>query len=1372
MYRILIFLFVISSSLNAQNIQSQELINLESKLELVAEYAEKDQLHLISPYLINGLKQEQITWIQKFASQDFSNEQKQASLPFYKKLNAALALLGESSIDYIDTPTETLSGNPTGIIRGVVRSAVTGTPLSQAYVYRYDQNGTYVGYKQTDTVGRYVFQNIDNGTYYLSAQKGSQYNTQFYSGVSCPGGLGAGCQLNELTAIQIDTGQIVEQIDFNLELNGIITGSLKDASSNQNISGTISVYDSSFDFVDSYSTAYSTGNFSLYLPDNGDYYLTFASNGYVTKIYDNVSCPLNNCNFSLGTAVNVAHNTTLSMGNIELEKYHTISGRTVRLPDLEPINSYVARVEILDTTNNSILGIAYVNNDGYWVSDPLIPGSYYVRNNASGYIAQYYRYSDCDSNNYSSCNSSNFTTVNHTANQDTQNINFRLRPGGTIKGTVFDSQSEPTYATVHIYDETGSYFDQMSTYNDGTFEFTGLSNGIYYISGNNSAHLSTLHSSTLCSQQNNYATTQCNSATEGIPITVSNYNTRTKNIHLKVGATVSGIIRDSNNLPIPNANVELVSSENNYTYKSTLSDSSGNYVISNIKPGSYFVTAEAYKYATVLFPSHTCNSQSGCNYNLGTTINVSGSNSYNNYNINLPQLGNIKFNLKNTANQPVTNGRVIIHNSSDNYIGYQYPNDQGTVDIYLSPGTYYFQYLSDYYDNQYISKVYGSNNCYQNCTPSSGTPITTNYSQVSNYSMTLDKVFSLTGSIVSDFEVGNNWKYIKIYQNNNLISSKKIHYSNEFDIPLNLTGTIKVEAFQEGYYSQYFNGIDCNGDGCGLPQASTINVVPNQTRNINFNLSIMSHIKGRVRAPGGSGISNIQVTFANNNYNSRSTYTDNNGYYEIYGLTPGDYNILARTDGQYESTLYGNIPCPSPCDYDPSHTVNIAAGVFLNNRNINMQERGQIEVSNLRYMNNDIASDVDVEFINQASNNVTARVESDSLGNTGSVYLPQGTYKLRAVAGSYSTQLITAYPDIDCSVVGNSSCISQSPAFTVNVSGNININDFKVNQRGRIFAEVRSAEDNSPISDVVVQIYDSNYELIQQKQSQNGEANITGLLQGQYYAFAKTSNNDDYLGELYNEVDCARGIGFDCIFSQGSSFSVSNNSTENILFTLAEKPNLTVNLVNSYTQDPVFGTVNIYSSTGNQITAFSNQSTGVMPLFAGQYYAVGSASNYNTIAYPDGICGSYYDLDSCALGNAELIVVDGSDSVINIELDLINGVNGSITNAYTGEPIVGAAVDFWTNVSYYNTSTYTNNQGRFSKSLNQYYDYWVSTDVPMNLGLYNQVFNNIRCFDGPAVLNLCDVSQGMKIDFNQQNTIPNVIEFNLDGDPVFSDSFE
>ncbi|MEO7325859.1 MAG: carboxypeptidase-like regulatory domain-containing protein [Dokdonella sp.] len=102
-------------------------------------------------------------------------------------------------------------------------------------------------------------------------------------------------------------------------------------------------------------------------------------------------------------------------------------------------------------------------------------------------------------------------------------------------------------------------------------------------------------------------------------------------------------------------------------------------------------------------------------------------------------------------------------------------------------------------------------------------------------------------------------------------------------------------------------------------------------------------------------------------------------------------------------------------------------------------------------------------------------------------------------------------------------------------------------------------------------------------------------------------------------------------------------------------------------------------------------------LDAGTYHAIAGADNHLSQVWPQGFCPSIFDIDSCDLSHATLIVVAASASVPGIDFALDTGarISGHVRDHSTGLAVTDAYVSLFDNNGQSVDSMYVDDAGRY-----------------------------------------------------------------------------
>ena len=707
-------------------------------------------------------------------------------------------------------------------------------------------------------------------------------------------------------------------------------------------------------------------------------------------------------------------------------------------------------------------------------------------------------------------------------------------------------------------------------------------------------------------------------------------------------------------------------------------------------------------------------------------------------------------------------------------------NPQGTLvastyasELYLVPGYYYAVYKQHNtgYGEKFVNKVYGGTNCPDNCNPLSGSPIYVPDQGSINVSMNLDAYFKISGTLtLQDYNSYAGNITLKIYRNNQQTDSRNFYSSYSFY----LAGSepVKIAAEKVNFYRQLFNNINCQGSDCGLGQATAIQPALNTERVIDFNLLPLNSISGQVFDEDGQPLNYFTVTLTRNG-TYRQTKTDTSGRYTFNALNAGDYNVSTTPQSNYMATRHTGETCPTDCAYDSQAAITVGNSGHINGLNINPVKKGGIQVNNLRYQDGRAASYVRVHIYNSDNNVKLTYKNTNSQGNTDIMYLPPGSYFIIAGPPSNNSSLPeTVYPGSNCRNLSITDCAQLATTITLTDATTINIDDFIINNAGYLTVTLRDAANQSIIDETrEFAVYDTGMNLFSDQPL--GPDSQMQLPPGEFYLMAKPNKLSHYSAQLYPNILCPRGIGFDCVVSQGQTINISDNQETNASFELQKKPTLTVTAVDNLSDQPVKSEIYIYKISGSSHIYTSYKTNHTIPLDPGQYYIWAKPeryNNYHSTIYPNEICESNYFNDCNYLNAQKIEMTTSNHTPLTVGLKLHKGIQGQIINGLTQLPVENATIDFWTTYGSHEYATNTNENGYFSAPVSG--QLYLSTDIPQNLAVYNEVYNNRHCFDGSAYWNLCDITQGEIIHVNSDEPLINDILIILDDDFIFDDSFE
>ena len=429
-----------------------------------------------------------------------------------------------------------------GVIWGQVVDS-NSIPQPGIQIRAYDSSYYYA---TTNKDGYYVLTRITPGTYTVEVSSFQSYSTP-------------------VTGMSVGAGDVFGNVDFvvNLEL-GTISGKITNSDlkpitdPNVDISPVGHSNYSTHDYSDDF------GNYTICGLRSGDYKIYASEDGYVRTYYNGTINPDN------GAIVTVPPSSKVSGIDISLVTGEVISG-IVTDNYGRPISSQQLYADNLDFDINTS---SYTDNFGTYRFDTLAPGSYILHTVRNNYFQEYY------SNKYTAQDADLIDLVTGTP---LLNMDFSIRLGGGIAGVVTNETGTPyTSGTVYTYhtSDTDNYIASVNINVTGEYLIEHLRPGDYYLRAY------------VYGKPNIYYD---NAYSLGTATTVHvNHDVNTNDIDFIIpetiiNGTISGTITNPEGHPIASVSVRSVGVDGSSGTSYASTDSSGDYTINNIQPGSYAV---------------------------------------------------------------------------------------------------------------------------------------------------------------------------------------------------------------------------------------------------------------------------------------------------------------------------------------------------------------------------------------------------------------------------------------------------------------------------------------------------------------------------------------------------------------------------------------------------------------------------------------------------------------------------------------------------------------------------------------------------------------------------------------------------------------
>jgi hypothetical protein len=472
--------------------------------------------------------------------------------------------------DGLDTPSIGFNlDSGAGSISGRVTRSSDGRGLSGINLIAYvlvDATNLYVASVYTDFRGRYTIPGLGmgwwGGSYYIKTVNATTlgYRNEYYNNVPVSGGA---------VGVNVSSGADTGNISFALDLGGIISGRVTRASDGAGIpNAQVRIYSDPLNVFGSMTTinADSDGYYRFTSLAAGYYIVLASAPGYANQDYrDDLSY--------MGSPVHVSLGEELSNTNFVLQLGGSISGRITRDSD----GAGISGASITAWNANKFGGgFGSIDSSGNYSVPGLEPGYYYVQVSSSGYAGEYYP-------NALDRNTATVVAVNPSVDISNINVSLASTPRGSISGTVVrDSDGMGIlFATVRAYDTSWNLAGSASTgfASTGAYSIT-LPTGDYYVATYSVSGFVDMYYS------NVYSPGSASLVTVTQDMETPNINFRMAD----AGRAIAGrVTRDSDGAGI-NA-VPLQVYDTNWKPVKTGSTSySGNYTITGLAPGSYYIS--------------------------------------------------------------------------------------------------------------------------------------------------------------------------------------------------------------------------------------------------------------------------------------------------------------------------------------------------------------------------------------------------------------------------------------------------------------------------------------------------------------------------------------------------------------------------------------------------------------------------------------------------------------------------------------------------------------------------------------------------------------------------------------------------------------
>ncbi len=647
-----------------------------------------------------------------------------------------------------------------------VLDAQTQQPISGAEVgVFFKTTGELVTISMTDANGE-VTLSLPSGPYIIGVRTAG-YIPEVYPDIHCNA-----CDPRDQTPLEVLPNQSYA-IAFELDKGGAISGTVVETSSGNPIANAlVEVYDAFGNFVDEALTD-SQGIFTTTdgFLESGTYYLRIQADGYITTVYTNVPCAMDQCSPFEGTPIRIVEGQITQNITVSLPTSGQIQGTIVDSATNAPIAQ--AHVLVYDANDNLVTETYTDSNGSYTAQTDLITGTYYAKafTDDIGYISELYQNTTCP---FGACTPSSGTPISVVQGASTTGIDFVLDKGGTLTGSLTDaSTGQPvTSGFVGLYMSSINKGILVIPDANGNYVFKGLPTDTYYVNAvwNLDGYLEELYDNIHCNGWD------CFDTTGATPVSVTQGSTVSGiNFQLEPGGMISGPIRDqaTNDIPYGYAYIDFIFFDQNGNYAGFgFVDDTGYF--SNgpgLMTGNYFMFIDddqAY-YVDEVYQDYFCPGGSCLGAVLlipvteGSTTNIS---------VTVDKGGTLTgFMGESVTYAPLIGSYVSVYDQTGTYLVDGNVTMGGNIVLAdaLPTGDYLITSFNQF---NYTDEVYDNIPCNPSCPITSGTPVPVTLGQeTQNIDFLLDSAalepVSYTWSEIS----GNNNGVVEPYETIELVPS-------------------------------------------------------------------------------------------------------------------------------------------------------------------------------------------------------------------------------------------------------------------------------------------------------------------------------------------------------------------------------------------------------------------------------------------------------------------------------------------------------------------------------------------------------------------------------------------------------------------------
>jgi Carboxypeptidase regulatory-like domain len=475
-------------------------------------------------------------------------------------------------------------------VEGTVRDSY-GQPLN-AGITLYNVAGAQVASLGSDTYGRYVFTPLPPGTYKASAQS-SGHGSQMYNGLDCTGSLRDQCAIASATIIDAQSGDVAG-INFMLPKLATINGQVHRGN---DPSGYFSVFVIDGNGSQVIADYYQTGDtYSIGPLGTGTYYVYASAAGNFSQIYNGLDCGAScNSKIAQATAITITGPNQNATADFDLTALPTVQGHVEDAVSGLPLAGVLVGASQNPPATWYAFATATTDASGNYAMQ-VPAGTYYVWAQSADHIDALYPNIDCEQFGFvyfgAICDVSGAGLLTVVPNLLPPAFDFALKQSASIGGHALVNAGPdsdlPAYASMALYDATGTLVASTSADSIGAYRFQDLPAGTYFVTAGSGGYAQLLPQL----WQHIDCIDPC-TPTTGTPIPVA-ASTKLDGIDfvLVPQHAIAGRVTNLAGEGIGEALVDLFDAATGIHQSAAVSDAQGYYVAAGGNPASYFVATD------------------------------------------------------------------------------------------------------------------------------------------------------------------------------------------------------------------------------------------------------------------------------------------------------------------------------------------------------------------------------------------------------------------------------------------------------------------------------------------------------------------------------------------------------------------------------------------------------------------------------------------------------------------------------------------------------------------------------------------------------------------------------------------------------------